>query len=442
MKAPSVDLSLNPAQYRFLYGMVNPINGERERRKEALFCAGVGIGKTTLLVECAVVLAMLNPGVRGLIASHVLNHVRTEIVPRIIRKLKEIGVFKEHNKTDRIIALKTGAEIQYGSADRPDTLDGKDVGWCLSDETRYWPEESYTIFSARRRNLQAAHPFEGYLTTPEMNWLYDVFGEADDILLVRGSTWENRHNLQSDFFPKLRRRFSGERFDQYVRGQWLMMSGATFPSFRTSGPGAHIDDLHYLSHLPMHMGYDPGYNRPNLIFFQHLEYCPQHAMGDCIHIFDEISEDHIPTIKLAPKTANYIADKGWRRGIVYCDPAANSSNVTVGYSDVDVWSVHNFHLQWTTDPASRHIPNGIDAIRAKLKDANGDTSLYIDRQLYDKKHERGIVKALQRTKYPEFKEGRTNKDVPIEDRNKDALDSLRYLIVNLFPPLDGKLIAA
>lgn len=427
-----VRFAANPAQYRFLQSMQPGSMG--------LFLAGVGIGKSTLLREVACILAMRNPGVRGFVASHVLNHMRVELVPGLIARLKRFRNFDRWVRQDRLILCRNGASIQYASADRPDSLEGWNAGWLLSDETRYWRQEAHDKFMARFRVKRAEYPFVGLFTTPEMNWLYQIYGEhqRDNFFMVQGSTLENAHNLRDGYFEDLKARLSHKQFEQYVQGKWVSLEGQVFEEFDAS---EHIQPLEVNHSAPVHCGFDPGYRRPAVMFFQHHRYCQQHSVENCIHVLHELIPNNTPTLSIAPMIEQVFDERGWRRGVVYTDPAAFSRQTAVDFTDVDVLSAHGFECQYTRSPAAVSIRNGVEVIRAKLRNANGQASLFFE-PMRGEGHERGIINALMLTQYPEIKVGRVVNDVPVVDERKDALDALRYPLVNLFPPLGSKIIVA
>ena len=61
--------SPNPAQARW--------HKASYKKPKALLGAGVGVGKTEAVSIRSVILAIRNPGLPGLVASHVFNHMKT-----------------------------------------------------------------------------------------------------------------------------------------------------------------------------------------------------------------------------------------------------------------------------------------------------------------------------------------------------------------------------
>lgn len=415
----------NSAQFRYLKGMKPGGMG--------LFVAGVGIGKTTLMDEVACILAAYNPHTVGLIVSHVLLHARNVHLPALVARLKEYRNFSHIVKQDRQIHCRNGAIIQYGSADRPDSLDGYDAGWCLMDEIRYWREDAHDKAISRVRDNNAAFPFTGFFTTPEMNWMYDRYHDLDapGYYCVRGATSENLHNLQPGYFERLRRTMDPRTFRQYVEGHWGLVEGAVFPDFDME---LHVGELLRDPDLPMHLMVDFGIRAPAALFFQHHKWCNQHQVGDCIHVLDELMLDNHYTEILAIEIARLYQARRWPKGTAFVDPAGANRSQETGLPSVAYIEGAGFPCEWTSMPSSRSIPNGIAVINSKVRNVDGKTSLYFSRKMQGEGHERGIIKAMGRCEYPPRKPGQGMKDEPIKSEYTHALDALRYGMVNLFPP--------
>ena len=99
-----------------------------------------------------------------------------------------------------------------------------------------------------------------------------------------------------------------------------------------------------------------------------------------------------------------------------------------GYSDVSLLKGEGWRVVATYDPKKRYIPYGIDQMRIKLKPFAGPPTLYIAKRC---NHERGIIRSLQASKYPEKLAG-VQANVPLKDGVYDhARDALRYAIIGL-----------
>ena len=423
-------MPLNSAQGRFFDAF--------ERNGHILFCTGVGIGKTFSLAVAACLLAGLNPGVNGLIVSHVLNHVRTEIIPLVIQRLKIEGLYASETKMDRTIHLTHGGSIQYGSAEKPSTLDGKNVGWLLGDEIRYWPRASYVKSVARVRVANARYPMIACSSTPEMNWIYDEFANRSDRIVIHGRTDENAMNLQPGYYDRLASSMAPGTFSQYVEGQWVSSSGSVYGQ-EYDQRLAIQDDL-YLPGWPVDIGMDPGMRFPAMIFFQHLSFCHRHGVRDCFHVLGELVPDETPLTKIVPMARDLAARSGWRLGSIYLDPfGGNQRDQIHGITVADLLSErYGFQVIYSYDPQETNILNGIDVVKSRLLSMDGSRRLFFDSSLESSGLTgRNILRAMTSYRWPERKPGQPARSNPVEDESGHVMDALRYPCVNLFPPVSS-----
>lgn len=411
----------NSAQIRWLETM--------RPGKRMFWRSGVGTGKTNIMIFTAQRLAHLNPGTSGFIVSHNLVHVYLEIVVPLIQLLKDAGTYAGFNRTLRILYLNNGASIQWAGAHKPESLDGKNVGWGLADEIRYWPEESYNKFVTRIRT-PCPYPFEGIFTTPELNWIARRFKDNPDFSEIVAKTSENAENLQPSFYTKLKQSLSPELYESYVNGAWMSVGGGVFPEFKEE---LHVEPSLYDSYYPVHVAFDPAAVKSAAIFFQHYEYCRKHEAAHCIHVLDELMLTDVPTIWGEQQWKAKFAKHGWRKGICYIDSAGNTRSTSTHVTDVSVLQDAGWVVVYTTDPLKRSIRPGIQAIRGKLKPFQGNVSLFFHERLLHDPSQRGIILAIKESTNNK-PTGSPKDNEPSKDGTYDhARDTLRYAIVNLCP---------
>ena len=419
-----IEFTPNPAQERFL----------RARRKGGtlLLCSGVGVGKTYVLSYVAFWLAWKNPGVRGLVVSHILSHVRTEIIPPLVDFLRRSGLYAGETKQDRVIHLAHGGAIFFGSADRKDSLEGKNVGWIVGDEVRYWSRESYERATARVRQKGAQYPAQIFTSTPEMNWMYDEFADRDDRTVIHAETSENKANLQAGYYERLRASLSKQAWETYGRGQWMSSSGSVYGE--EFDENETIQPLEYVPGIPVDIGMDPGVVAPAVVFSQHLPYCHKHGVKDCLHVLDEIVVDDTPLVKMLALIADKMARRGWKKNRVFLDPfGGNSRDQVYGLKVSEVLETAGFDVVFSYDPVETNILNGIESVRSRLFNVDGQRRLFIDTALkQNATSSRNLTRAFAGYRWPERKTGQAAKNNPVHDETSHVMDALRYTVVNLF----------
>jgi len=421
----TIDYTPNTAQERW--------HRANTKHKVVLLGAGVGVGKTQALAEESVIRALENPGCVGLVASHVFTHMKTVVRPRIISILKQAKVYKGENKADKEIYVRNGSLIKYGSANRPDSLEGMDVAWAIGDELRFWPWQSYEFFTARVR-VKCPHPLLAFTSTLDSgHWMADVFRDTSEIV-VRGTTYENAHNLQADYIELLKKRLSPQLFAQYALAEWANIGGTVY------GQEAEIPlmleriERLYDPYHPVLGAMDFGYVRPAFLFVQHFDFCPLHGVSNCLHILDEIVEDNTSTDRMIPKIKGKCGGPHYfSLSDIYCDPAGRHRNQEEGKRSVDILESADFNALYSTARKDTDFNAGIERVRAQILSASNERRLYIashlDRRIVGVTEDRGIVKALQRYPY---------KGTPPQPHRESiyghVLDALRYLVNGVCQP--------
>tara|TARA_R100000808_G_C2011077_1_gene63616 strand:- start:174 stop:506 length:333 start_codon:yes stop_codon:yes gene_type:complete len=86
------------------------------------------------------------------------------------------------------------------------------------------------------------------------------------------------------------------------------------------------------------------------------------------------------------------------------------------------------------DKASRSITAGVSHVRSFILSEDGTRRLHIDKDCV------GIIEDLESYRYPEQKEFKDLKELPIKDGHSDhGCDALRYGIVSHFPIKNQKI---
>lgn len=402
----------------------------RARAPVRLLRGGVGSGKTRAGAAEAIFLALDNPGCDGMIVAPSYLLLQRVTLRSLLTLLpKELLV--RHAKSERFLELINGARIYYGSADRPESLEGSNLAWAWADEARYYDYESWVVLQARVRCPRAKRLSIVLTTTPAMGWLYDEFGSPrPDVVEVVASAKDN-HHLPPDFVARLERSYDPALYRQYVEGAWVQLEGGVFPEFDEE---VHISDPDiYVQNTRVSIAFDPGIQRAASLFFQHLPWCRKHGTQHCVHVLDEMMPSDTATIWLEREWRLRCYERGWEPGVCYLDAAGDSRSTSMGLSDVSVLQDAGWECVWTTDPFKRSIISGIQAIRGKLKPFEGPPSLYFHPRLLDDPSERGVVRSIRESRYPDAKGGEKD-DLPIKDGLLDhSRDALRYAIVNLCP---------
>lgn len=417
-KAKVMQLSLDyrpfPSQARFHAAPGHIILGS----------GGVGAGKTQAGAVEALALALENDESDGFIVAPTWGTLHRVTLRKFLEVCPKKLIVDIH-KQERYIILANGARVNFGSADRPDTLEGATIAWFWGDECRYWRRTAYDVMIARMRCPKAKRMRAVLTSTPTMGWLYDEFCTGKPgRTLVNLPTIENQA-LPKSYMQDLRTSYSKAQYEQYVLGQFRVAEGTVFGDMFDYD--THIVDLEHIPDVPVDIGYDFAVRRPAVVFAQRI--------GDEVRILDEIIVDDCPTDRMARKIRKkFLTNPHWHPGTVYCDPAGAARGQATGVTSVEILEREGFVVDYTTHPQARAIHYGLGVIGSKLMNVDGDTSLFINKAM-ESDNQRGLVQAIQAYSYPEVKEGRPVSDLPHKDGITDhVMDALRYLLVGYFPP--------
>lgn len=409
----------------------------RSESRWVAYLGGWGAGKTFLGARAFLRNVLRNP--RG-IDSFLVAPFWSTVKRTTLREFKSVvpkGMVTGESRGERYIEV-IGRRVYYGSADRPETLDGPTVGAVWVDEGRYVKRQGWEVVLSRLR-AKKARALRGLVTsTPGGEWLEEEFGtEKADRDPVHASTRENREHLGEGYIEGLEASLSKRAARVFIDGEFGLLEGAVYDFDR----GWHLIPWKYRPDLPVLMAWDFGYQRPACLFLQPIPagtMLPP-AKGTVVQrrapvgswvVFDELVPDGVTTEQLAAQARQ----KGYRVARVWCDPAGDGTQTATGLSDVQMLRQAGFsEIRFTTDPRWRHIPTGVRLVEGLVRNARLETRVYVASHLDNPKAKRGVVKDFLGYHYPAEKEGRPIKDKPEKDGVHDhTMDALRYFAVGEF----------
>lgn len=153
-------------------------------------------------------------------------------------------------------------------------------------------------------------------TTPKgrRNHLYDTEKawkakmEAGDkrYYVAHWTSWENpyiNHQLLQDFKEYCERTEQPELYAQEILAEYTSITGSIYRTFKpTRGTEQwHVDKVDYIPGLPIELGIDWGTDHPFAVIFGQI------VDGDCLNIFDVISEVGLDPLQMVDKTLEKLA---------------------------------------------------------------------------------------------------------------------------------------
>lgn len=184
-----------------------------------LYLAGRGAGKTRSTGEESWWECVNNPGIRWAVITPTyadLTRITFEgesgfkytIPPEVLLGDKFETAY---NKTAQKLTFKNGSIIQGYSSESPDRLRGPQHHGATCEELAAWVNMQETWDMLRMGLRLGLHPKTLIATTPRPVPLLKQLVARDDVVVVRGSTWDNKANLAPSFLKELEKRYAGTR---------------------------------------------------------------------------------------------------------------------------------------------------------------------------------------------------------------------------------------
>lgn len=178
-----------------------------------LALAGRGWGKTRTAAEWLAYEASAEANTRWAIVAPTFGDARdtcAEGVSGVVGILKEYGTFKDYNRSNGEIFLTNGSRIKLFSGEQPDRLRGPQFHGGWFDELASFP--STAAFDMYKFALRLGdRPRTVITTTPRPTAQIKELAKRDDVIIVRGSTFDNKANLSESALDEMRARYEGTR---------------------------------------------------------------------------------------------------------------------------------------------------------------------------------------------------------------------------------------
>jgi len=177
-----------------------------------LLLAGRGFGKSRTIVEWAHWQAMTRPGTRGNIVGATGSDVRDILVNGESGFLNVIAEDERprYKPSELTLLWPNGSMALLFSADEPNRLRGKQCHWAIADELAAWRYPAawdQLLFGLRLGN----DPRAAIATTPRPTKLIRSLVKDATCHVTRGSTYDNKANLASQFYTDIINRYEGTR---------------------------------------------------------------------------------------------------------------------------------------------------------------------------------------------------------------------------------------
>ncbi|MFH0702157.1 MAG: phage terminase large subunit [bacterium] len=369
----------------------------------ALYQGGFGSGKTFSGALLGILLCNKYPGIRGLVGAQTFPIVRDTTLVNYFEHLDNFGYKKgvhyEYLKTEAKLTFKNKSEVLFRYFENDTKLKSLNLGFVEIEEMSDVPESTFKMLLGRLRQADIPRYRLFGHTNPETSkgWIFKTFVESPkpNYRFIIAPTTQNVF-LPDGFVENLRKAYDPEYFRINVLGEFGDYNrGLVVKGFSRE----NIRQVNYIKNLPLHISCD--FNVDPMCWVL------AHKTQEKAFFFDEIVLENATTFEAVEEFFSRYPD---HQGSIIINGDASGDNRStnseftnyvimknrlsqLGYRDVQV-KIRHFNPP---------VKNRIAAWNAKIRNANNEVNIYIDKKC------KWLVYNLENLKY---KEGTSILDLP------------------------------
>ena len=403
----------------------------------AVYQGGYGSGKTFAGSLLGILLALKFPGIRGLVGAQTYTLVRDTTLQTYFEHLDNFG-FTEGKDYDwssslQKLTFKNGSEILFRHFDEPNKLKSLNLGFVEIEEMSDIPYDTFKMLLGRMRQKvkkswkDFTYRIFGH-TNPETcrGWVYKTFKEnkSPNYRLISAPTTQNIY-LPKGFCDELKKVYDEQYYNIFVLAQnGEYNNGLVIKDFSDE----NIKEITYQPEMDLHISCDFNVDPMCWVF--------AHKTDDKVFYFDEIAMENTTTAKACDEFyRRYPNHKG--KIIVNGDASGDNRSCTSEYTNYLI--INKKLLQFGYDVEIQikafnpPIKNRIMAFNSKVRSANGEVCLFVDKK---------CEKLLYNIYNLKYKEGSSKIDIPTYQQIKQSkelkflshpMDAASYLVDFYWP---------
>ena len=403
----------------------------------AVYQGGYGSGKTFAGSLLGILLTLKFPGIRGLVGAQTYTLVRDTTLQTYFEHLDNFG-FTEGKDYDwssslQKLTFKNGSEILFRHFDEPNKLKSLNLGFVEIEEMSDIPYDTFKMLLGRMRQKvkkswkDFTYRIFGH-TNPETcrGWVYKTFKEnkSPNYRLISAPTTQNIY-LPKGFCDELKKVYDEQYYNIFVLAQnGEYNNGLVIKDFSDE----NIKEITYQPEMDLHISCDFNVDPMCWVF--------AHKTDDKVFYFDEIAMENTTTAKACDEFyRRYPNHKG--KIIVNGDASGDNRSCTSEYTNYVI--INKKLLQFGYDVEIQikafnpPIKNRIMAFNSKVRSANGEVCLFVDKK---------CEKLLYNIYNLKYKEGSSKIDIPTYQQIKQSkelkflshpMDAASYLVDFYWP---------
>lgn len=403
----------------------------------AVYQGGYGSGKTFAGSLLGILLCLKFPGIRGLVGAQTYTLVRDTTLQTYFEHLENIGFVEgkdyEWSSTLQKLTFKNGSEVLFRHFDEPNKLKSLNLGFCEIEEMSDIPYDTFKMILGRMRQRQKkdwknfTYRIFGH-TNPEMTrgWIYKTFADDNtpNYRLITAPTTENIY-LPQGFCDELKKLYDEQYYRIFVLAQNSEYNnGLVIKDFTD----ANVREIAYQPEMDLYISCD--FNVDPMCWVL------AHRTQDKVFYFDEIVMENTTTAKACEEFCRrYPNHKG--RIIVNGDASGDNRSCTSEYTNYVIINKtllgRGYDVEIQIKAFNPPIKNRIMAFNSKVRSADGEVDLYVDKK---------CEKLLYNIYNLKYKEGSSRIDVPTYSQIKQSkelkflshpIDAASYLVDFYWP---------
>ena len=350
-----------------------------------------------------------------------------------VKDLERMGIDYRLNKSDMTIYVpQVDGTIFLETYHEPDAIVSFEVAHAVVDEldTLELEKAEYVWKKITERVRQTCNGINtlGCVTTPDQGkagFCFKKWGSEDALKngyhYIRASTRSNPF-LPPGYADQITQNYDKVAVEAFVEGSWVAWN-QTGLIYRDYGPANYTDTV-----IAVH---------EQLLWFHDFNYTPLSSgiavrRGNSLFLLDEI----ILTSAVARQSALEFVEKFKthqnKNVLIYGDPAGRAGEKHGHQSDYteieSVLRAHGWKFERRVKMSTRSIKDGQNAVRAKILNAKGESSLFVNPQRAKWIHD-GFTRCR-------LKDGSTFLEDDSDD-HQHIMSAVRYMVDYEFPVLGG-----
>ena len=403
----------------------------------AVYQGGYGSGKTFAGSLLGILLALKYPGIRGLVGAQTYTLVRDTTLQTYFEHLEQIGFAEgkdyEWSSSLQKLTFKNGSEILFRHFDEPNKLKSLNLGFVEIEEMSDIPYDTFKVLLSRMRQRPRkdwkhfTYRIFGH-TNPELQrgWIYKTFVEnpAVNYRLITAPTTQNIY-LPEGFCDELKKVYDEQYYKIFVLAQnGDYSSGLVVKDFTDE----NIKNISYQPEMDLHISCD--FNVDPMCWVL------AHKTEDKVFYFDEIAMENTTTARACEEFCRrYPNHKG--KIIINGDASGDNRSCTSEYTNYVIKKKkllqYGYDVEIRIKAYNPPIKTRIAAFNAKIRNADGEICLYVDKK---------CEKLLYNIYNLKYKEGTSRIDIPTYQQIKQSkelkflshpMDAASYLVDFYWP---------